>query len=123
MHACMHADVPVEGEPKEEEPVSVDWPYGVLETVEPDAFYADVARAGIEYGRMFQMVQKASVDGRTVVLRCAVKPFPKPEKDDRPMHRADALGPHASEGASARLVAAHRRSVVPCVHPDPGPQA
>lgn len=48
-----------------------EWPFGPSETIGADAFYRDVARTGIDYGPCFQMVEKASVDGKTAFMRCA----------------------------------------------------
>ena len=48
---------------------TVEWPYGSMDTVDGPAVYLDIARAGITYGSNFQMVKRASGDGRAVVLR------------------------------------------------------
>ena len=53
------------------EPVEVEWPHDRLDTVDGSTFYLDVARAGIQYGPHFRMVQKRHLEGSAVVLRCA----------------------------------------------------
>ena len=49
----------------------MEWPYNALDTVDAGTFYRDVARAGIQYGPHFRMVEKRHIDGKAVVLRCA----------------------------------------------------
>jgi hypothetical protein len=51
------------------EPVQVDWPYEALDTVDAGTFYLDVARAGIQYGPHFKMVEKRHIEGKHVILR------------------------------------------------------
>jgi hypothetical protein len=58
-------------EKAEPEMVEVEWPYNALDTVDAGTFYRDVARAGIQYGPHFRMVEKRHKDGKAVVLRCA----------------------------------------------------
>jgi hypothetical protein len=48
---------------------AADWQHGELDSVDASAFYASVARAGIQYGPAFQMVRKTSGDGRASLLR------------------------------------------------------
>lgn len=49
--------------------MEVEWPYNALDTVDAGTFYLDVARAGIQYGPHFRMVEKRHIDGKAVVLR------------------------------------------------------
>ena len=52
-----------------QEPTTVEWPLGELDTLDAQAFYLQVVRLGIEYGPHFRMVCKTSADGQTAVLR------------------------------------------------------
>ncbi|EIE23140.1 hypothetical protein COCSUDRAFT_47508 [Coccomyxa subellipsoidea C-169] len=66
------AAAPADAEAQEEaepEKVEVEWPYNALDTVDAGTFYLDVARAGIQYGPHFRMVEKRHIDGKAVVLR------------------------------------------------------
>ncbi len=66
--AC-YADAAPAEEEAEPEKVEVEWPYKALDTVDAGTFYLDVARAGIQYGPHFRMVEKRHIDGKAVVLR------------------------------------------------------
>ncbi len=48
----------------------MDWPYDKLDTVDAGTFYLDVARAGIQYGPHFRMLERRHISGGAVVLRC-----------------------------------------------------
>lgn len=52
----------------------MDWPYDKLDTVDAGTFYLDVARAGIQYGPHFRMVERRHISGSAVVLRCGSAP-------------------------------------------------
>ena len=54
----------------EQQPSTVEWPHGELDTIDAQSFYLEILRLGIEYGPHFRMVCKSSGDGRTAVLRC-----------------------------------------------------
>ena len=61
----------VEGDVAAEQPIP-EWPFEEADTVDANAFYRDISRTGINYGKHFRMVQRASVDGSTAVMRYSI---------------------------------------------------
>ena len=77
-------------EPKEENLGDKDelwihkWSFGIMETIQSEAFYRMIGRTGITYGDTFRMVRRVSSHDGDAMMRCAI-PLTR--------HAADGLWP------------------------------